>query len=514
MKKIITICFILFIPLLFLAGCSDFLSSNDSIGNSNSSDIKIAISKPLTNDSVTYKGEQIAYTLNIGTGINFIELYINDKFVEHFAPENSNQPVVRFYLDSAYNGSRISLYLKYYDKNGKSCQSEVMSNLLVTNIPPQPYIPYNFSITRISDNTINLSWKDSSTGSPYYEIWRKADYDTSFTKHLVSQANTFNVNDYDVDASHIYYYKIRTINTRGVSAFSYILNSMGSTGNLSILPPSELKAFAAGTRVVKLYWKDNSNNENYFRIERRDENTQFKTVGIVNRNVITYTDSINGLVPNHDFYYRVKGISSTDSAWSNEALVHTPEYILSIPTFISLTNASSRSIVLKWKDNDQRWANFEIARQIDNGTYQIIANVEGNIYSYEDNSIVPNHKYAYKIRQNDDNYTSEYTSELSLVSAVIPLIAPQGFTGWYGSGAMNLSWTYSINPSKFILERKQIGVDNSFVQVAEIAGSERTYLDYGTLCQQSYIYRIKAVDDYSVSPYSSEKTIKNWDSCK
>jgi hypothetical protein len=514
MKNIIVFSCIIFFALVSFEGCSDFLSSNDSVGSGSSSDIKVTITKPLTNDSVTYKGEQIVYSLATQTGINFLELYVNDKFVEHYGPENSNAPVIRFYLDSTYLNSRVSFYLIYYDKNGKSCKSQVVSNLSVTSIPAQPYIPYNFAVTRISDNTINLSWKDSTVGTPYYEIWRKADYDTAFTKHLVSQSNTFNVNDYDVDASHIYYYKIRGLNARGASSFSYILNSMGSTGTLSILPPSELKAYAVNTKVVKLTWKDNSNNENYFRVERRDENTQFKTIGVVDKNITSYTDSLNGLVANHDFYYRIKAISSTDSAWSNEALVHTPEYILSTPTLQSISNAGSTVIILKWKDNDQRWANFEIARQVDNGAYQIIANVEGNIYTYQDNSITPYHKYAYKVRQNDENYQSEYSQELSLFSAVIPLTAPAAFTGWYGNGAMNLSWTYSINPAKFILERKQVGVDNSFIQIAEIDGSERTYLDYGTLCQQTYIYRIKAVDDYSVSPYSSEKTIKNWDSCR
>ena len=88
---------------------------------------------------------------------------------------------------------------------------------------------------------------------------------------------------------------------------------------------------------VTLTWKDNSNNEDGFSVERRlatDPVTAFKEIGTLGPNVVFYVDTT--VVAGTLYCYRVKAFSTVggSSAYTNEAcLVASPSglTIISIP---------------------------------------------------------------------------------------------------------------------------------------------------------------------------------------
>jgi hypothetical protein len=493
---------------LLISGCADSITDIDA----DVSDPVVKITYPADNDSVGYKGSKVEYELKTFTGINFVEIYVNNAFVENFAPVNNQKPVVNINIDSSLIGSRVELYLIYYDKNGLSYKSSIIKNILVTRDQTPPSIPSGLQVIRIAENTINLSWQDNSPYVTGYEIWRRVGMAGDFIKHITTPPETRNVNDENLAAGVVYFYKIRTISENGLSGFSNIVNSSGSGGSLNVPAPSGLKAQVTNDKVVHLTWMDNSDNENYFKIERRRDWTPYESIGYAEKNSSSYIDSGSGLAGGTEYFYRVKAVSDTDSSWSNEVYLYMPSMFLKQPDILSLTNDVSRRIKIKWRDNDQHYADFIIERKTGNGVFSEIGTAAGSADTYQD-AVEPLKKYTYRIRQSLGSINSEYSEEAVIETKVIPLPAPGNINGYFDGYTMIVNWEYNSDADSFVIERKDSTEGSPFLQLAVLSSNERSYADGSTVCQHVYIYRVKAVDPYSTSPYSSEKVLKNWQFC-
>jgi hypothetical protein len=402
--------------LLLISGCADTITDIDSDVN----DPVVKITHPVDNDSIGYKGDTVEYELKTFTGINFIELYVNNVFVENFAPVNNQKPVINISIDSALIGTKVELHLVYFDKNGLSYKSTTIKNILITRDQTPPSAPSVLQIIRIGENTVNLSWQDNSPYVTGYEIWRKEGTSGDFVKHITTPPETRNINDENLSAGIVYFYKIRTVSENGSSDFSSVVNSSGSGGSLNVPAPSGLTALVTNDKVVHLAWKDNSNNENYFKIERRRDWTPYESIGYAEKNSTSYTDSGSGLAGGAEYFYRVKAVSDTDSSWSNEVYLFMPSVFLKAPVILSLTNDVSRRVIIKWRDNDQHYADFIIERKTDNGVYTEAGTAAGSDNTYQD-VVEPLKKYSYRIKQNLGSVNSEYSDEAVIETKVIPL---------------------------------------------------------------------------------------------
>ncbi len=313
------------ITTIYFVGCTDIFT-NPSGNNGLSGKLGIKIISPVSNDTIGYTGSTINYTLKTDLGINFIELYINGK-INKWNPPNSDgsKPTIPITVDSSLINSRISYYLIYYDKDGSSVHSDTMKNILISQVRIPPSVPYDFTLIHLSGNSVNLSWKDSLTGiATGFEIWRKDGFYGNFHIQLSSPPNTFNINDYNLSDTSVYYYKIRAININGYSGFSNVINTYGEGATHSIAPPTGLKAVAVSPNKVVLTWYDHIVGENYFKVERRYSWSLYQSIAYLPKNSTQYVDSANGLVPSTEYWYRIKAYSSSDSSWSNEVYVKTP----------------------------------------------------------------------------------------------------------------------------------------------------------------------------------------------
>lgn len=395
--------------LIFISGCANFFSEPEQEDNA-----ILKIISPDSGDSIGIGNTEINYSISTPASLKFMELYLNGNFTGNYPPNHDgSQPKISLNINENLLGVQINYYLIYYDKNGTSSKSSDVLNIRVVETVKPPEAPDNLILIKLSETSINLSWKDTSVKVDGYEIWRKLVFYGEYFKLLIVSGDVFNINDENLEPGRMYSYKIRGYNQFGFSPFSEEINNFGVGSSGDLYSPTNLISVARGSRLVRLNWRDNSNNENYFAVERKKAGEEFVKVGMVNRNVTQYADSINGLESGGEYYYRIKSFSNSDSAWSNESYAQTYWYDLSRPENLMGIYLGEGKIVLSWDDNDNTNTIFEIERKSKpDEDFISIATIPGNQNSFLDQNLQTNSFYIYRVRSSDGVYLSDYSNEI------------------------------------------------------------------------------------------------------
>jgi len=419
MKKIkihTKIFYILFVAvsLSLFQTCVD-LSNNPDL-NPSLTNLKIQILSPTNNGSLMDGENEIIYSLVQPYSIKFIELHINGVFVKNIPPNNNGSaPQINLSLDSSYVGKKISLYLIYYDNDGTSQKSNVINEILVTGDTRIPYKPYNVSLINFNNGSCNISWKDSSRYIEKYELWRRENFDGIYSLHHELSPKDFNTNDYNLDSIKIYFYKIRGIKSSGPSEFSSEVNTDGIITSGNLYPPTKLTAVVSGISNVILNWQDNSENENYFNVERHSTNGNFVRITTLNRNTTTYKDSATGIIIGDTYYYRIHSYSNSDSAASNTVMIKITSGYLQPPANLTANYDSSIGVIeLRWENSDNNILYFDIERKTDLNNFELLRRIEAGTNLYLDFNILINKIYTYRIRGYDLNRYSDYSNEITV----------------------------------------------------------------------------------------------------
>jgi len=347
-----------------------------------------------------------------------MELYVNGNFVRNYPPNSDgSQPKIYLQLNDLFIGTSIDYYLIYYDFNETSIKSNNVLDVHVVATVNPPYTPFNLKLINLTSSSVNLSWKDSSILVSNYKIWRKINFDGTYQEYLNVEGNVFNINDENLDPAIMYSYKVKGFNQFGGSEFSDEVNTLGVGSSGDLYPPTNLITTARGTMIVRLSWADNSENENLFAIERRQENEEFLKIGVVDRNIINFADSANGLVAGGKYFYRIKAYSNSDSAWSNESFTQTYWYDIIRPTNLQGIYLGDGKIVLTWNDDDNTNTIFEVERKVDGEEqFTMIATIPGNQNTYLDENLLTQRSYIYRVRSGDGVYYSDYSNKVTVVT--------------------------------------------------------------------------------------------------
>lgn len=197
--------------------------------------------------------------------------------------------------------------------------------------------------------------------------------------------------------------------------------------------------------------------------------------------------------------------------------------VLSAPSNLAATAASSSQINLTWGDTNAAETGYEVWRKTGaGGTYALVGTTAANATSYPSTGLAASTTYYYKVRATDGSSTSAYSAEVSATTPAAPACtaaptAPSGITVTAVSfQKMKVTWADNAgttNPeTKFVVERSQGG--GAFAAVLTTSPPSNNIPANTTLWEDttvqgglSYSYRVRAENTCGVSAWNTSAAV-------
>lgn len=204
--------------------------------------------------------------------------------------------------DLNYNETYFFRIFAFTDYNN-SDYSEIVS----TKIELQP--PTNLTSNLISDQEIQLLWIDNCHFETGYIIERH-DSGSQFLPIATLQANSQSFLDETIIYGLEYTYRVIANSQNFESDISNETNQL-----VEIFAPSNLESIAVNSSIL-LTWNDNTNIEKNYVIERRNNESDFEQISILDSNSNSFVDE--NIETNILYFYRVKAVTeNNESIYSN-----------------------------------------------------------------------------------------------------------------------------------------------------------------------------------------------------
>lgn len=257
--------------------------------------------------------------------------------------------------------------------------------------------PGDFAVEAVSRSEINLNWTDNSSKETGFEIWRRVEGSTRWEKYASVGRNVKSYADRDIDSGKQYYYRVRAVVAHS-DIYSSFTNDSGARA-MDIKAPDNLQYGIISTSQIKLAWKDRSNNETGFKIERKNGmDGTWTEIAALGPGITQYVSS--GLAPHTQYFYRVKAFNKLYScaSYSEEIEVFIGD-LPQAPSNVTSKALSATEVMLEWKDKSYNELGFIIERRESTGRiFKEIARVDTNTQSYLDRVLNPKTEYCYRIR--------------------------------------------------------------------------------------------------------------------
>lgn len=161
--------------------------------------------------------------------------------------------------------------------------------------------------------------------------------------------------------------------------------------------PSSLTAKVVSRTAIELNWKDNSNDETGFRIERKTPtNMTWTELAEVDANTTMYVDSTVSW--GHDWDFRVLAFNAN----GNEAVSNVAGGSVKVPNNPTnlkiLQYFNSNSVVLSWDDNSEGESGFTVERSSSVGFWEEVGTTGPNATEFYDTNLSPGIVHTYRVR--------------------------------------------------------------------------------------------------------------------
>jgi hypothetical protein len=292
-----------------------------------------------------------------------------------------------------------------------------------------------------SSTEIDLSWPAASrvTG---YQLFRSAN-GTGGSYVLLASTASLTYADTGLSSSTQYCYEVRSYtehnNKTNYSAPSAA--ACASTPAPPVNPPTGIDARPVGSRLVRVTWKDNSPNEDGFRIERDLSNSGWTPLVTIAANSTSITDS----VPSETAVcYRVSAFGAAGVSPASA-----PDCTAAPAAPVMLESSSYlQAITVNWMDLSTVEDGYAVFRLSASGVWTQLASLAANSTTYRDGAVTAGVSYRYLVRAIKDSGFSDASAsvERTIPTALPP---PPVLYAGYGPGeswrgfpyALAVSWT-------------------------------------------------------------------------
>ena len=433
-------------------------------------------------------------------------------------------PNTTSYLDTSLNPGQYSYRVKAVVRLGTGIVlTSANSNTATLTVPISlmPSAPTSLTATVTPENDVRLAWTDNADNEKGFRIERKTGDAGTWSEIGLLGVNSRSFLDPAPGVgSHTY----------RVSAYSTILSNnwyspysneatVSVRIDLSPAAPADLWATALGSDSIRLDWRDMSDNENGFSIER---STGIFWVPLTNvgRDVDHCVDA--GLTAGNTYSYRVRAYNQvlsmtfysdyTNTVSAQPASSRAP----AAPSRLRAAFAGS-GIAISWVDNSGNESGFRVERKLGGGDWTQITELAANTTSYVDASPPMSRSYAYRVRSYISgpmlSYLSPYSNEWIVAASLsIGPAAPSGLRATAVSAMeIRLQWdNASARIDGYKIERSSAG--GAWVEIVRVGGGTTTYHDLRLAPETQYRYRIRAyetlVGRVYDSAYSTEASVK------
>jgi subtilisin family serine protease len=270
--------------------------------------------------------------------------------------------------------------------------------------------------------------------------------------------------------------------------------------------PSGLVATVAGPTQVNLTWRDNANNEEGFRVQRREtEAATWSAIASISANSSSYQDT--GLRAGASYQYRVLAFNAGgDSVFSNVASVSMPDAPPAAPSNLRAIVISSTQINLTWVDNSLNEAGFKILRRAGNsGTWTLIATPGQNTTLFQNTGLTPGTTYTYTVLAYNASGDSPGSNEVVASTPLPPLPAPTNLQATLpGPTQVNLSWTDNAATETGFRLLRRTSANSLWTTIATLGPNVTSYQDLAVSPGAIYLYTVLAFNETTESGLSNE----------
>jgi len=383
------------------------------------------------------------------------------------------------YVDTKVSEEVLYAYrVAAFNNTGNSEYSEEAS---ISILEP----PYDVKAELLAGNKAKISWKSNFKLAEGFKVERKGPNGYwERIGNVKSDVRNF-VDDEPLEADSPYYYRVKAYSKFGESRYSTesVIGLMAAPRDLvcQVVRPSQLK----------LLWKDSSDAELGFEIERRTQNSNWIALGKTGANETDFTDS--DVQPDEVYYYRVRALANGyASGFSNEA----SGCILRSPDVFSAQILPSLNVMLSWMDNSKLAKTYVIERKVEGQSWVKVVELKSDARGFVDHiPNVENGKFYYRVKVRYDIFESEYSKEVFVDFGT--LVSKLNVFG-EDSTSVKVEWFWidGRQIDGFRVERK--GSEGFWVRVANLTGTDREFLDKDVAPEIEYVYRVRVLKDSSV----------------
>ncbi len=215
-------------------------------------------------------------------------------------------------------------------------------------------------------------------------------------------------------------FSIRVSNPGGILTSSSV--------DLEVLPPIvvnapvDLTALDISSSSARLVWKDESDNETSFEVQRRVPGGDFSGLVTVLENQVQYDDS--SLEASTTYIYRVRARKGeTVSVWSNDAVIESFDDAPQSPVILAVDEQTYNKVAIRWSDRSAVEDGFRVVRRLDEigALWGTVGTLDKNVTVFVDRTVLPLSTYAYRVQAFNESGSSDYSNSVVAITSEIPV---------------------------------------------------------------------------------------------